>query len=1007
MSCRDDEDIFTGNENTDGPVLRLSTGSSFTRDDGDGVEVDNYAEGEEMINRVDLFFFESKESTDAPFYVYEITGLGKQTTADLRVKMPYSLSDKFTEDKKPYVYALVNLPETNSVEVNSKKIDSKTATLKNLKEVWVETKDFIGAGAPQDFVMSGETEIEIVGSERDLNVSGTILLQRLASKVRLFSGIEPVIYIDKDGKTILPKEGETPEEWKNRAERDAFEVWESEPVNKSNQTSNVRLYFYNAAVNGRMDAFIGIDEVNNKETRYESIDRSNEKKDAVRIVKTGENLYDYNDGTDDSFREKYPYTHASAYYSYPNIWNSNNLEETHRTYVILSLPWRLTGGQKYDDMGEIFDVFYYQIPVNAIEVKDEEGNVKIPKDCLDPNRYYRMKIHIGMLGSRDLGTPLEIEASYEVLDWVVAPVDVNIKDRRYLVVNQKEWVMNNTSQISIPFSSSHEVEIVDCYVTYFRYNDVWGKDVDTQNAQDSSQEHNSTEFSDWLTEAEKENIKETEGEISLEGISWGNTGQTHKQLLYYKKEYFYDKIYDEEFHKSDDQKDHGNGYKYYIGHEHPKTFQKDLVKRPEGLQDDGWDLYEKKYQMKSVYTCEIEKSSNTINFNHPLVWWKEAYSNGKFYYVPETKNGKLRDEFSRCEISIIIRHKDKQNDPLWHETIHITQYPGMYIEVSHEYGRPNKNGILGNEYILINGNPTDKNTGPADNGYDTNTEWFEVTNCVTYFGLINNNPNMYVIHTTQLSEDNDVDYIIGDPRSLYYNNQLCNGNPDDISGLKHTTNVKNSDNDRWYYLSRATLLPLYQNMARGKRLEDDSSNELLKYYYPTDENDAEGSKEKFIAPSFRIASSLGKVSLSYSWASGGAGYLTRSSRKEARMRCATYQEAGRPAGRWRVPTRAEIEYLVNLSVDKKIPHLFGLQNSNTQSYYWCSTGVVGVNAVSGTINFLEPTQNLRINENPAVRCIYDEWYWNQIDKELGYELSPVEKDFIWGDVPKDNTQVKP
>ena len=39
-------------------------------------------------------------------------------------------------------------------------------------------------------------------------------------------------------------------------------------------------------------------------------------------------------------------------------------------------------------------------------------------------------------------------------------------------------------------------------------------------------------------------------------------------------------------------------------------------------------------------------------------------------------------------------------------------------------------------------------------------------------------------------------------------------------------------------------------------------------------------------------------------------------------RCAGYQEAGYPAGRWRVPTMAEINYIVQLSGWGVIPSLF-------------------------------------------------------------------------------------
>ena len=66
-----------------------------------------------------------------------------------------------------------------------------------------------------------------------------------------------------------------------------------------------------------------------------------------------------------------------------------------------------------------------------------------------------------------------------------------------------------------------------------------------------------------------------------------------------------------------------------------------------------------------------------------------------------------------------------------------------------------------------------------------------------------------------------------------------------------------------------------------------------------------------IAPVFKIASSWGVVT------SGSINYV------QAQKRCASYQENGYPAGRWRIPTEGEIEFIVSLSNMGYIPKLFG------------------------------------------------------------------------------------
>ena len=98
--------------------------------------------------------------------------------------------------------------------------------------------------------------------------------------------------------------------------------------------------------------------------------------------------------------------------------------------------------------------------------------------------------------------------------------------------------------------------------------------------------------------------------------------------------------------------------------------------------------------------------------------------------------------------------------------------------------------------------------------------------------------------------------------------------------------------------------------------------------------------------------------------------------EDAEKRCAAYQEDGYPAGRWRVPTRAEVKYIIQLSGWGIIPVLF-----NNGSDYWSAHGVVENNY--GTFS--------DVNTDEAyVRCVYDTWYWGTgqlVDKDK----------FVYGD----------
>lgn len=120
--------------------------------------------------------------------------------------------------------------------------------------------------------------------------------------------------------------------------------------------------------------------------------------------------------------------------------------------------------------------------------------------------------------------------------------------------------------------------------------------------------------------------------------------------------------------------------------------------------------------------------------------------------------------------------------------------------------------------------------------------------------------------------------------------------------------------------------------------------------------------EYMIAPEFMVASSAGKSqTLSY---------------KYAATRCAAYQENGFPAGRWRVPTKAEIMFLIQLSEKNKIPTLFTPDANMSSGAYWCSSGVV-YPLTNGTVEYRNFTDAASIHADNWVRCVYDTWYWGK------------------------------
>ena len=270
------------------------------------------------------------------------------------------------------------------------------------------------------------------------------------------------------------------------------------------------------------------------------------------------------------------------------------------------------------------------------------------------------------------------------------------------------------------------------------------------------------------------------------------------------------------------------------------------------------------------------------------------------------------------------------------EDVKITIYPAIFIMGDNSATRSIfVNGNYGQgtnaAYLTINGQRVGRAVGQDNSTYMH----------VISISAFNEKNNKFAYNSTQTK---DTEYIIGDPR-VRSSNLLGVGNDTDEVKQAATGWIKATD---------------VKGTVRN-----------LQYYYPTDTN------YQVIAPKFRISSMLG-------------GYSS-SSPKGAALRCASYQEHGFPAGRWRLPTTAEILYIVELQRLGKIQQLF--YNGNT---YFSATDQVTV----PNNNIYSLTTGLGNDNNyQSVRCVYDDWYW-------GSEREAIQNDsynnyggyqFTWGD----------
>lgn len=297
------------------------------------------------------------------------------------------------------------------------------------------------------------------------------------------------------------------------------------------------------------------------------------------------------------------------------------------------------------------------------------------------------------------------------------------------------------------------------------------------------------------------------------------------------------------------------------------------------------------------------------------------------------------------------------------EEVVFKQYPAIYLFADQNSDfDDNDSGVNADHNTLVNGyygggqytttvnNNSVTFVGPVSNEKSQVGYYGSVTGLYQSSGT-NQNPNQYVITVSSISADQN--YVIGDPRVRTSDTELVNA----------TRRSGQSTYSVW-----ATGYVVDENMKSV------TPNRKLAHYYPTDVTMTGTDEDKpesyltgwTIAPKFRIASSYAVV----------YDIDMMEEYDNAKKRCASYQENGYPAGRWRMPTYAEVAFIASMSDRLMIPRLF-----NDGTRYWCAHG-----------NFLPTDGKVDLGGSGAtsIRCVYDEWYW-------GNQKLANPSQFTWGD----------
>ena len=338
-----------------------------------------------------------------------------------------------------------------------------------------------------------------------------------------------------------------------------------------------------------------------------------------------------------------------------------------------------------------------------------------------------------------------------------------------------------------------------------------------------------------------------------------------------------------------------------------------------------------------------------IRFSHSI---NNDYTDPKFDYSPFT-------------VSFTIAHEGTDDDR-YRKRITLVQTPAIYIS-----SRPNSDDTFINTGIPLSGSDRvyySENWGyvyvdgrqivRAEARKDAQDKWYEYP---AHNGSINDAYKQYF-------------------RGQYPNDEAVQNFTDEDF---HWRVVWYTGGGRDIFRINVTVLPDDSDLVIGDPRTDEVDNlgqtfkeadtvdggyRSLQYYYPAEKS---ARTANMLAPSFRISTKCGGTEF---------GDL---SEQQAKWRCASYQEDGFPAGRWRLPTKGEVKFMAQLSANGAFAKMF-----STNGKYWSANGAIQLSGSSV----------IDVGDKVAMtRCVYDVWYWG--DEQTNH---PTEgrAHFYWGDAER-------
>ena len=340
----------------------------------------------------------------------------------------------------------------------------------------------------------------------------------------------------------------------------------------------------------------------------------------------------------------------------------------------------------------------------------------------------------------------------------------------------------------------------------------------------------------------------------------------------------------------------------------------------------------------NITSSNLSVSGRTISYNRTL---DNNFTHTTFDFTPYyttftiTQTGNTGKELSK-EITII-------------------QYPAIFgeKEVNSDY----KNNSSNHGFTFVNGY---YGSGTGRDGQD----YFDNVIGAPSASVSSNAMLVFTVTTTE-----GTNYVIGDPRETSYTFD----EEDAVWATANAIHNGNTNRELKYYFGTETAHTALKDASTSTRTQT--------AIYPNDAAAAAAERTyNMVAPKFRISSGYGAINTN-----GERQYYDL-----MKKRCASYQEDGYPAGRWRLPTKAELEFIFYLSNTGKVPQLF-VSDMN----YWCAHGY----ATPGTDGYADMgyATDYGGSGTVSVRCVYDDWYWGS---EPVLKTETEKKTFTWGDIPR-------